>query len=159
MPGYSTNGLPRALPSTTPALNYPQVKGTSLVAVDTGQAYGAGPQSVAATTFQIAARAAAAAINTATSTVHATTQNTMLGSSVTEALTTAVAATYTYTLTNSTIAATSTVQCQIFSGTNTTPGMVLTSATPAAGSVVFVFTNTGAAAINGTMILVWEVTN
>ena len=157
MAGLSTNGLPPVAYNVNPSLSYPQLSGRALVAADTQSSQGAGPQSVAATAFQIAARAAVMSINTATSTTGATTQNTLLGRCVTEALTTAVGATYTYTLTNSVVAATSTVQAQIFSLTNTVPGMQMTSVTPAAGSVVFVFTNNGAAALNGTMCIVFDV--
>lgn len=159
MAGVSTNGLPRVVyNATNPALSYPQLKGRALVAVDTGQSFGAGPQSVAASAFQVAARAAVMSINTATSTAGAATLNTLLGRIVTESLSTAAGATYTMTLTNSAIAANSIVEAQIFSLTNVVPGMAVTSITPAAGSCVIVCTNTSATALSGTMCIVFDVT-
>src|SRR5271165_792498 len=71
------------------------------VAVDTNLIGGAAPQTVAATPFQIAATLADGLLNTQTSTVHAATSNTLGGVVITEALSTAAAATYTFTLTNS----------------------------------------------------------
>mgnify|MGYP003652023349 CR=1 FL=1 len=158
MAGFLTNGLP-LVASGTAALGtrYNQINGGELIPVDTGKLSGSNPQSVAATAFEIAALAAGMSVNTATSTAGASTQNTLMGRSVTEALTTAAAATYSYTLTNSTIAATSTVDCSILPLSSTIRTLELTSVTPASGSVVFVFTNNGASAINGTMLLVWRV--
>jgi hypothetical protein len=165
MPGWITNGLPpvgaaiqNGVTQVAPAGQYAQVDSHGLLPLDTELASGATPQTVSVPAFLIASIASALITNTATSTVHATTQNTLSGRSVTEALTTAAGSTYTYTLTNSNVtAAGAPVLVDIRSGTNTTPGMVPTSVTNAAGSVVFVFTNTGTAAINGTMIISWHV--
>jgi len=158
MAGFLTNGLPQvASGSAAAGTRYNQINGGELIPVDTLKASGSNPQSVAATTFEIAALAAGMSVNTGTSTAAATTQNTLYGRSVTEALSTAAAATYTYTLTNSTVAATSTVDVSILPLGSTVRGLELTSVTPAAGSVVFVFTNNGSAAVNGTHLLVWRV--
>lgn len=165
MPGYTTNGLPLV---SAPTLNgvaqvapngvVGEMSSTDLIAVDTGMSAGEAPQSVAATVFQVVALAAAMVHNTQTSTAHAATSNTFSGQVITEALTTAAGSTYTFTLTNSLVtAAGAAVQVDIRSGTNTTPGMAVTSVTNAAGSVVFVFTNSGTAAINGTMVIAWHV--
>lgn len=159
MAGVTTNGLPRVVYNTNPALSYPQLHGKALVAADTGQPNGAGPQSVAATAFQIAARAAVMSVNTATSTAAAATLNTLLGRIVTESVTTAAGATYTMTLTNSAITAASVVQAQVYGLTNVVPGMAVTSVTPGAGSCVIVCTNTGSAALSGTLCIVFEVDN
>lgn len=154
------------------------------IPADTKLSGGAAPQSVAATPFQVAGTLLDALLNTQTSTVHAATSNTMGGVVVTESLSTAVGSTYTFTLTNSQITAAYIAsgqipQVAIYSGTNTggkcvatsgTPGaggtnvtletacgLTLTSVTPAVGSVVWVWTNNGTAALNGTMYIAWHL--
>lgn len=129
-----------------------------LVPVDTGLQGGAAPQTVAASPFQIAATFAEVGQNTATSTVHAATLNTLGGLITTESLSTAVAAIYTFTLTNSLItAAEPPVQVGIFSKSNTGGHLTLTSVTNAAGSTVFVWTNDGTTALNGTMMIAFHL--
>src|ERR1700761_9100414 len=87
------------------APNYPQVSAAAEVTIDTEQAAGQQPQTLAAYAGQIAAIAVAMVKNTATSTAGAATLSTISGSIVTEALTTAPGATYTMTLTNTLVAA------------------------------------------------------
>lgn len=166
MAGWTTNGAPLVGPAiqngvtlTAPNGQYPQVGSRDLTSVDAAaSSTGAPPLTVDATLFQIAAIATALQVNTQTSTVHAATSNTFSGRVITEALTTAAGATYTFTLTNSLVTlAGSPVLVDIRSGTNTVAGMVPTSVTNAAGSVVFVFTNTGSAALNGTMVISWHL--
>jgi hypothetical protein len=170
MAGWVTNGLPTPGPATVngtaltaPAGTYPQLSALSEVVADTEQASGATPQTVAAYAAQIAMIACAMVKNTQTSTVHAATSNTISGQIVTEALTTAAAATYTMTLTNSLLAvapAAGTFSGIIFdirSGTNTKVGMQPTSYTVGSGTVDLVFTNNGTAALNGTMVIAWHL--
>ncbi len=130
-----------------------------LVPVDTELAGGQAPQSVAAGAFQIAALYGEAAGNTATSTAGAATLNTKAGVITTESLSTAPGSTYTFTLTNSLI--TSATQAApyvaMYSKTNTGGAITLTSVTNASGSSVFVFTNTGTTAFNGTMTIVFHI--
>ena len=75
-----------------------------------------------------------------------------LGKITTEALTTAAAATYTLTITNSQIAAADHVYVSVDNGTNTQGAMVVQRVTPASGSVVIVLKNVHASeALNGTL--------
>lgn len=142
----------------------------SEMAVDTNLAGGAAPGTVSATPFQVAATFGDAYLNSQTSTVHAATSNTLGGIITTESLTTAAGATYTFTLTNSVlntayIAAGTMPQVAIYSGTNTggritgrnSAALVLTSQVMTNGSVVWVFTNNGTTALNGTMFIVWHL--
>jgi hypothetical protein len=142
---------------------YAQLSSLAEVSADTETAAGAQPQTVAAFAAQIAMIACAMVKNTQTSTAGAATSNTLSGQIVTEALTTAAGATYTMTLTNSLIAATaaagvySNIIFDIRSVTNTKTGMVPASSTAGSGSTVLTFTNTGTAALNGTMIIAWHL--
>lgn len=88
---------------------------------------------------------------TATSTTGAATLNAESGTITTEALTTAAQASYTFTLTNSSIVATSIILAVVDKGTATTGGLVQAYTTPAAGSAVMIFQNPGSAAVNGTV--------
>lgn len=145
------------------APTYAQLSSLAEISADTEVAAGVQPQTVAAFAAQIAMIACAMVKNTQTSTAGAATSNTFSGQIVTEALTTAAGATYTMTLTNSLIAAApaankyTNIIFDIRSGTNTIPGMVPTSSTAGAGSTVLVFTNTGTAALNGTMVIAWHL--
>lgn len=97
---------------------------------------------------------------TGTSTVGAATVNTQTGLITTEALTTAAGATYTFTLTNSRINASSVVNVMVSKGTATTGTPTVAWITPAAGSVVFIIQNIhAAAALNGTIKLGFSVFN
>ena len=145
------------------APSYPQVSSLAQFSTDTEAPQGTQPQTIAVTAAQVAMIACAMVKNTQTSTAGAATSNTYSGQIVTEALTTAAGATYTMTLTNSLIGiagAANTYPNIVFdirSGTNTKPGIVPTSSTAGAGSTVLVFTNTGTAALNGTMIIAWHL--
>jgi hypothetical protein len=96
---------------------------------------------------------------TGTSTAGAATVNTQVGQITTEALATAAGATYTFTLTNSLIRATSTVLPTVGRGTATTGGLTPIYVTPAAGSCVMIFQNVTLAAVNGTVTIGFAVFN
>lgn len=171
MAGWITNGMVRVGPATVngvaqtvPQGTIPQAGSTARMAADTPTSSGQEPVTYAVPLSMIASIACAMVQNKQTSTVHAATSNTFSGYIVTEALTIAAAATYTFTLTNSLVAATavantsySNIDVDIRSGTNTVPGLTLTSVTAGAGSSVWVFTNLGTAAINGTMVIAWHL--
>jgi len=177
MPGWLSNGLPpigapvqngvtvtansiniNGTLSGGEGLSYSNLTASALIPVDTETASGQVPQSVAATTFQIAAIASEIVSNTATSTVHAATLNTVAGLITTEALTTAAGSTYTFTLTNSLLVAGAPApQVQVHSGTNTGGGFAVTSVTNATGSTVIVLTNTGTTAWNGTILIAFHI--
>lgn len=91
--------------------------------------------------------------STATSTAGAATINHQGGVITTEALTTAAAAAYAFTLTNSEIASTSIVTLQLMGGTNTTRGLEL-RAIPGSGTCAISIYNNNVAgtALNGTLI-------
>ena len=91
---------------------------------------------------------------TGVTTAGAITMNKMSGVLTTPALTTASGAAYSITLTNSEIATTSVLLCQVQGGTNTTAGITII-ATPGAGSATILLENSGvaAAALSGTVIL------
>jgi hypothetical protein len=98
------------------------------------------------------------ATGTATSTAAAATINAQTGLITTEALTTAAGSTYTMTLTNSAIAASSIVLVTVGKGTATTGEPVVQFVTPAAGSVVILIRNvSAAAALNGTIKIGFKV--
>lgn len=89
---------------------------------------------------------------TATATAGAATLNKDSGKITTESLTTAAGATYTLTLTDSSIAAADMVFASVAFGTATTGMPIITSVAPAAGSVVITVLNGHAsAAFNGTL--------
>lgn len=97
---------------------------------------------------------------TATSTAGAATINAQSGQITTEALTTAAAASYTMTLTNSKITALSTVLVSVGKGTATTGEPSVHFVTPAAGSAVIIIrNNAAAAALNGTIKINFAVIN
>lgn len=97
---------------------------------------------------------------TATSTAAAATVNTQAGTITTEALTTAAAATYTFTLTNALIKAGSQVFVTVGKGTATTGEPAVHFVTPAAGSAVILIRNdAAAAALNGTITIGYFVLN
>lgn len=183
MPGWTTNGvqtpgapIQNGVTIQVPALVnngviqtggpqpvYAQLGAIAEISADTEAPRGGQPQTVAAFAAQVAMIACAMSINHQTSTVHAATSNTFSGSVTTEALTTAAGAVYTFTLTNSLIAAAtaagvfSNILFDIRSGTNTIEGMTPTSSTAGAGSTVLTFTNNGSAALNGTMVISWHL--
>ncbi len=95
---------------------------------------------------------------TATSTAGAATVNHQAGVITTEALTTAAASAYAFTLTNSRITTASIVVLQLMGGTNTTRGIEL-RAIPGSGSATLSLYNNNVAgtALNGTLIFGFEV--
>ena len=99
------------------------------------------------------------ATGTATSTAAAATINAQTGLITTEALTTAAAATYVMTLTNSVITANSIVNVTVGKGTATGAGLVPLTVTPSAGSCVMVLQNTAGSAVNGTVKIGFTVFN
>lgn len=154
MPGLYSNGMPVIGGTGGPV--GPTTDG--LVAVDTEASQGQSPQTVAYTAFQIAALASSLIANTGTTSGDAVTLNTFSGNITSESKTTAVGASWTITLTNSTIAATSTVQAIVRSKTNTIRGAYVSAITPASGSCTIVITNGGTAALNGTFVVPFNVT-
>lgn len=95
---------------------------------------------------------------TATAAAGAATLNKMAGVVTSEALTTAAAAEYTLTLTNSAVAAADMVFASVALGTATTGTPVVTTVAPAAGSVVIKVKNDHAtAAFNGTIKIAFMV--
>lgn len=95
---------------------------------------------------------------TATSTAGAATINHQAGVITTEALTTAAAAAYAFTLTDSRITTGSIVQLQLMGGTNTTRGLEL-RAIPGSGTATISIYNNNVAgsALNGTLIFGFTV--
>lgn len=95
---------------------------------------------------------------TAAATAGAATLAKQAGVITSEALTTAAGATYTLTLTNSTIAAADQVMASLANGTNTQGDLALSRVTPAAGSVVITVVNRHATeALNGTIKIAFVV--
>lgn len=93
--------------------------------------------------------------STATAAAGAATLNAYAGKVTSEALTTAQNATYTLTITNSSIAATDLVVASIANGTNTQGTPIISRITPAAGSLVILVKNMhdAAQALNGTIVV------
>lgn len=99
-------------------------------------------------------------VGTATSTAAAATINNQVGLVTTEALVTAAAATYSFTLTNSLINASSIVLVTVGKGTATTGEPAVHFVTQAAGSAVIAIRNDAAvAALNGTIKIGFVVFN
>jgi hypothetical protein len=89
---------------------------------------------------------------TATATTGAATLSKQSGVVTSEALTTAAGSSYTLTLTNTLVAATSRVFASVQNGTNTQGELTVTSITPGSGSVAIVVKNShGSQALNGTI--------
>lgn len=88
----------------------------------------------------------------ATSTAAAATIDHTGGVITTEALTTAAGAIYSMVLTNNCIHANSVVIASVASGSNTTPGLVVSEVAPAEGSATIKIMNSNASvALNGTI--------
>lgn len=158
MAGWNSNGLPAVGPVTVngvaaipPNGQVTNLTTTTLFEGDTALASGRPPQSVAVSAFQIAALSMDLLLNQATSTVHAATLNTRGGFITTEALTTAAGSTYTFTLTNSQVTATTPppIVC-MRDGSNTGGNVQITSVTVTTSTVTIVITNIGTTAFNGT---------
>jgi len=91
---------------------------------------------------------------TATAASGAATLNKSSGKITSEALTTAAAASYTLTLTNSQVAAADQVYASVANGTNSQGIPLVSTITPAAGSVAIVVNNQHATlAFNGTIVI------
>jgi len=165
MAGWITNGMPsvsapllNTTTQTAPNGTYSNLLAAALVPVDTGTSSGAQPQSVAATSFQVAAMAAQLIHNTATSTAGAATLSRRSGLILTEALTTAAAADYTMTLTNSLLTtSTSAPQVAVRQVTDTAATWAVKSVVNGSGSSVIILTNVGTAAANGTIDIAFHV--
>lgn len=178
MAGWLTNGMPVAQPLIVNGVvtssgsiiqngtaysqgvegPYTQGHASALIPLDTEGVAGAQPQTVAITAFGIAALASALVTNTATSTAGAATLNTTAGRVVTEALTTAPGATYTFVLTNSLFTVNSVAPIvTMLDGTCTTGLMQINSVQVAAGSATIVFQNIGTAALNGTKLISFHI--
>jgi hypothetical protein len=161
--GWLTNGVQKvqaAVQNTTTTDPVPLtlLPSTALIPADTESTAGQQPQTVAASAFDIAAAAAAFITNSATSTVHTATLNTTSGYMLTEALTTAAGADYTFQLVNSLITATGPIpKVQMKDGTNTAGAARLKSIVNATGTATCVFSNVGTAAFNGTKTILFHI--
>ena len=154
--GYLTNGLPQIplIGTTSNPGSYGQLYGNELIPVDTGLPSGQVPQSVAAQVAEVAAAGACMAATAATASAGAVTSNTLCGTVTSESLSTAAGATYTLTLTDSLISATSQVYAGAWLKAATAGKVQVQSVTPGAGSAVIVVKNVGTAAINASTIVV-----
>ena len=162
MAGWTTNGMPPVGPlvgngTTVSPAPLTNLTSAALIPMDTETSAGAQPQSGAVTGPQIASFAASLIYNSATSTANAATLARNAGVVLTEALTTAVNATYTMTVTNSLVATTDPViQVQMHDVTNTAGAVQVDSITNGSGSFVAVFRNIGTAAWNGTKAITFH---
>jgi hypothetical protein len=157
---YASNGVITPVTNASPSTGFSysnEIGGYELAPVDTQIGGGSSPQSLAPSAFQIAAIALGVASNTGTTSSGAVTLSHTLGTLTSEALTTAAGASYTITLTNTTVALTSHVQVAAYLGTSTQGALQIVSVTPAAGSVVIVVKNIGSLALNGTIIVPFQV--
>lgn len=156
MAGISTNNsMPLVQPGTTgvTALN-----GLERVAVDTELASGAAPQTVAATSFQLGAAAAAMIYNSGTLSSNTATVNARSGIVLTGSLSTAAGSTYAFTLVNSVATTGAPFQLGLASGSNTTIGAAIQSASIAnSGTISVTVVNNGTAALNGTLLMPFQV--
>lgn len=144
--GIYTVGFPNiAASSITSGLRIP---------VDTNYSGGQSPQTAYITTGDLKTYSGGGAIVTATASAGAATANGERVIVTSEALTTAAAAVYTLTLTDSSVTAASLMLCSVGNGTNTTVGPTLSGVTPGAGTATVVVRNTHAsAALNGTITI------
>lgn len=97
-------------------------------------------------------------IGTATATAGAATLAALQGKVTSEAITTAQNLFYTLTITNTAIAAADIVVASVANGTNTQGTPMITTITPAAGSLVIVVQNKHATAqaFNGTLVISFQ---
>jgi hypothetical protein len=137
-----------------PQVTAANIVGTFRLPVDTAYAGGVAPQTAYITTADLKTYTSGGAIVTGTASSGAVTTNGERTIVTSEALTTAAAAIYTLTETNSAIAATSLVTCSVGNGTNTQGVPVVSTVVPAAGSVVVKVQNNHASqALNGTITI------
>lgn len=144
---FDTNGLP-LIASYPP---FYKLSGYERVPADTYTANGVYPQSLGATVADIAALFAAMS-NTGTEVSNAITLNALGGLITTASQSLAVGSTYTITLTNSAISASSVVRAWAYGKSNVVPGVYVVSVTPASGSAVIILgnANTSGTALSGT---------
>lgn len=162
--GWLNNGVVRVQPRIQNGVTVNPVPTTlvpsrsSSVSLDVNNAAGQQPETAAASPFQIASAISAMIENNVTSTVHTGTLNTTMGRMLTEALTTAAGATYTFQIVNSLFTATGALpEVQIHDGTNTAGLAEVSSvAILSTGTATAIFTNTGTAAWNGTKVITFH---
>jgi hypothetical protein len=172
MSGLYTNGVPVVGPLTQNGVLQTgdnglvaQLTGYEKTAMDTNYLNGQSaqaqvfPSTVAAHAFDIAALYFAIANHTGTAASAAVTLNQPQGTITSETLTTAAGSSYSLVLTNSFITAASNVKAAAFLKGSTAGGpLQITSITPAAGSATIVVQNTGAAALNNTIAVMFLAT-
>lgn len=162
--GWLNNGVVRVQPRIQNGVTVSPVPITivgargAAISVDTNLASGQQPETAAASPFQIASAISAMIENNVTSTVHTGTLNTTMGRMLTESLTTAAGATYTFQIVNSLFTTTGPLpEVQMRDGTNTAGAIEVTSvAILTTGTATCVFTNTGTAALNGTKVITFH---
>lgn len=170
--GFFTNGLPTVGPTQVNGTNATAPNGVytnvdprnGVVPMDTNLAGGTPPQSVGASSWLVGATLMSALSNTSTSTAHAMTLNTTDGLITTEALTTQPGATYTFTLTDSLLNATSystSAVPLIAVGNKTNNGGTLqvtsVSTNLTANTATIVLTNVGSTAVDGTILIAFHL--
>lgn len=170
--GFFTNGLPTVSPTQTNGTNATAPNGlytavdprNGVVPMDTNLGGGTPPQSVGASSWLVGATLVSALSNTSTSTAHAMTLNTTDGLITTEALTTQPGATYTFTLTDSLLNATSystSAVPLIAVGNKTNNGGTLqvtsVSTNLTANTATIVLTNVGSTAVDGTILIAFHL--
>ncbi len=94
---------------------------------------------------------------TGTTSGFAVTINKQAGVITTEALTTAGGASQAIALTNSQIASTSVIHCQVQGGSNTTQNISFVAAPASGSATITIFNNTAATALNGTIVFSFVV--
>jgi hypothetical protein len=156
MAGIATNnGMPLVQPGTS---GVTALTGLERVAADTELASGAVPQTVAPTSFQLGAAAAAMIYNSGTLSANTATVNARSGIILTGSLNTAAGSTYAFTIVNSVATTGQPVQLGLASGSNTTVGAAIqSSAINNSGTVSVTLVNNGTAALNGTMLIPFQV--
>lgn len=152
MAGNATNGLPVLGDD-----GFKGLTGAEKIAVDTLIPSGGNPQTAAMSAFQVASFAAQMIGNTGTASGDAVTISKIGGMITSESKTTAAASAFTITLTNTLIAATSTLQATALSLSNTTGKPAVTAITPGSGSATIAVTNIGTAAFNGTFNIPFRI--
>lgn len=162
--GWNCNGVVKVQPRIQNGVTVAPVPTTNLssrnsaFSVDINNAAGQQPETAAASAFQIASCISAMIENNVTSTVHTGTLNTTMGRMLTEALTTAAGATYTFQIVDSLFTTTGPLpEVQIHDGTNTAGAAEVSSvAILTTGTATAIFTNTGTAAWNGTKVITFH---
>ncbi len=136
--------------------NFPQNSGTAGLVIDSGLAVSNIVSKIAANTFSGAGQIILAKVNGVEAS-NLVTASGNAGFITTSALTTAGAATYTITWTNTKITATSVIGLTIQGGTNTTSDITFTCVAGSGSAVIVITNDTAATALNGTIILGYSV--